>query len=249
MRARDAFRLIFPQGKGREVKIFLTPVRRNVVLRRGTSDIKCLQNVFLDLEYKTHFRTDPKVIIDAGANIGMATLFFSLHYPQAKIVAIEPEPSNFALLRQNCSALRNVTLVHAALWPTEQALVIQDSQAEKWAFSVKVGESAADLDAVKSVTVPGLLDELEIGHIDILKLDVEGAERELFNRGAESWLGAVGLIIIELHDRFVPGCAFALYSKIVQYPFVQEIEGKNIFINFQDIDVNLKSADEMHKQF
>ena len=82
--------------------------------------------------------------------------------------------------------------------------------------------------------------------IDILKLDVEGAERELFNRGAEDWLGAVGQMIIELHDRFVPGCAYAFYSAIGRYPFVQEIEGKNIFINFQEIDMNPTSADQMH---
>ena len=233
MSTRDALRLTFPKGKTREVKIYLTPIKQNIVLRRGTSDIWCLQNVFLDEEYRTPFRVDPKVIIDAGANIGMATLFFSQQYPDAKIIAIEPELSNFELLKQNCSALPNVTAIHAALWPTEQALVIQDSKAAKWAFSVTEGESPAGLEPVKSVTVPGLLRHLEIGHIDILKLDIEGAEKELFSRGAESWLGTVGQIMIELHDRFVPGCAHALYSRIADYPFVQEIEGKNIFINFQ----------------
>jgi hypothetical protein len=74
---------------------------------------------------------------------------------------------------------------------------------------------------------------LGVEHIDILKLDIEGAERELFNLGAEAWLGAVGQIIIELHDRFVPGCAFAFYAKIANYPFVQSVRADNVFINFR----------------
>jgi FkbM family methyltransferase len=233
MRIKDTLRLTFPKGKTRELKVYLTSIKRNIVLRRGTSDIWCLENVFLDQEYKTPFQVDPKVIIDAGANIGMVTLFFSQKYPQATIIAIEPEASNFAILRKNCAGLPNVTLINAALWPTEQALVIQDSAADKWAFSVTEGKKLADLEPVKAVTIPGLLRQLGVEYIDILKLDIEGAERELFNIGAESWLGAVGQIIIELHDRFISGCAFAFYAKVTHYPFIQEIQGKNIFINFR----------------
>lgn len=86
MGTRDALRLAFPDGKRRELSIYLTPIRRNIVLRRGTSDIWCLQNVFLDQEYKTPFRVDPKVIVDAGANIGMATLFFQKNIPKRKLL-------------------------------------------------------------------------------------------------------------------------------------------------------------------
>jgi len=115
MRIKDALRLTFPYGRTPELKVYLTSLKRHVVLRRGTSDIWCLQNVLLDHEYNTPFPVDPKVIIDAGANIGMATLFFTHKYPRAKIVAIEPEASNFAILSKNCSGLPNVTLTNAAL--------------------------------------------------------------------------------------------------------------------------------------
>lgn len=235
MPTRDALRLTFPKAKTRELGIYLTPIKRNIIVRRGTSDISCLQNVFLDQEYETPFRVDPKIIIDAGANIGMTTLFFSEKYPGARIVAIEPEASNFAILRKNCAGLPNVTLIHAALWPTEQALVIQDSSAEKWAFSVIEGKNSTGSQPVKAITIPVLLRELGVKHIDILKLDIEGAERELFNTGAESWLGTVGQIIIELHDRFISGCASAFYAKITRYPFIQAIRADNIFVNFRTV--------------
>ena len=235
MPAADALRLTYPKAKARELEIYLTPIKRNIILRRGTSDVWCLQNVFLDQEYATPFHVDPKVIIDAGANIGLTTLFFSRKYPGARIISIEPEASNFAILKKNCGALPNVNLIQGALWPTSRKLVIQDSDAEKWAFSVAEGTDSAGSESVKAVTIPGLLRELGIEHIDILKLDIEGAERELFNTGAESWLGAVGQIIIELHDQFVSGCASAFYTKIAPYPFTQAVKADNIFVNFRTI--------------
>jgi hypothetical protein len=74
---------------------------------------------------------------------------------------------------------------------------------------------------VNAVTIPGLLRQMGVEHIDILKLDIEGAKRELFELRAELWLGVVSLIFIELHDKFIPECASVLYSKITHYPFVQ----------------------------
>ena len=154
-------------------------------------------------------------------------------YPHAKIVAIEPETSNFELLKKNCGDLPNVILIHGALWPYDQDLVIQDPKLGNWAFSVAERKNGNGLEFVKAITIPALLRQLELNYIDILKLDIEGAERELFEGGTESWLGSVGQIIIELHDRLVVGCASAFYSKIARYPFAQATRGDNIFINLK----------------
>jgi FkbM family methyltransferase len=233
MPTSDALRLSMPKARPRELEIYLTPIKHSILLRRGSSDLSCLQNVFLDQEYTTPFQVDPRVIVDGGANIGMTTLFFSRKYPQAKIVAIEPESSNFEILKKNCRGLSNVILVHAALWPVDEDLVIHDPNIEKWAFSVTAKKNGSRSEQVKAITIPSLLRQLGLQYIDILKLDIEGAERELFNEGAESWLGSVGQIIIELHDRIVYGCASAFYSKIAHYPFSQATRADNVFINFK----------------
>ena len=233
MPTSHALRLSFPRAKQKELEIYLAPVKRNVIVRHGTSDVFCLQNIFLDQEYVTPFDVNPKLIIDGGANIGMSTLFFSQKYPRARIVAVEPEISNFEILKKNCEGTPNVTLINAALWPTDQALAIRDSGAEKWAFSVAQRNNSTATGSISAVTIPGLLRQLGLEYIDILKLDIEGAERELFAEGAESWLGSVGQIIIELHDRFVYGCSSAFYSKIVHYPFAQATKADNIFVNFR----------------
>jgi FkbM family methyltransferase len=235
MPANDALRLAFPKGRPCELEVYLKPIKRKVALRRGTSDIFCLQNVFLDQEYTTPFQVNPKVIIDGGANIGLTTLFFSEKYPGAKIVAIEPESSNFEILKKNCGGLANVILIHAALWPTDQELSIQDPTLEKWAFSVSAKANGSASESVKAITVPALLRQLGLEYIDILKLDIEGAERELFKEGAESWLGSVGQIIIELHDRITSGCASAFYSRIARYPFDQATRADNVFINLKPL--------------
>lgn len=233
MGLRDAIRLSLPNRKPRELKVHIATLNQNVFLRHGTSDVFCLLNILMDREYETPFVVNPKVIIDAGANIGIATLFFSNKYPQAKIVAIEPEASNFGILTKNCGSLPNVILINAALWPTAHGLAIQNAGAEKWAFSVVEEQKSPGLGSIRSVTIPDLMRDWGIEYIDILKLDIEGAERELFNAGSDAWLGCVGQIIIELHDRLKPGCAHAFYKEITRHRFVQESLANNIFINMR----------------
>jgi FkbM family methyltransferase len=236
MSLKEVMRVALAPRRGEETRIHLSPSGHDVVLRCGTSDLPCLEKVFRMQEYKTPFPTEPKVILDVGANIGMATLYYSQAYPKAKIVAIEPESSNYRILVKNCGALPNVTLIEAALWSEERPLVIQNPNAEKWMYSVAAVQSpsGSGLQEVKAVTIPGIMRSLGVDHIDILKLDIEGAECELFNDGAQAWLGAVGQIAIELHDRLRPGCTRSFYAAVSLRPFIQAIVGENTFIKFED---------------
>jgi FkbM family methyltransferase len=225
----DAIRLTAPRATDHaESNVFLRELNRQVTIRLGTSDLRCLAKVFVDYEYVIPFKTNPSLIVDAGANIGMATLYFTNKFPQAKIIAIEPEQANYDLLVRNCSEVPNVVSWHAALWNTNVSLEIANPEAENWAFVVTAGTLNGC--GIKAVTVPQILAESGHDTIDILKLDIEGAERELFQDGCEEWLARVKMIIIELHDRSVPGCSRAVYSKLCQMPFQQEIRGENVFV-------------------
>jgi FkbM family methyltransferase len=210
-----------------ETNVFLRMLNRHVTIRPGTSDLRCLGKVFVDYEYVIPFETNPKLIVDAGANIGLATLYFSSKFPRTKIIAIEPEQSNYDLLVRNCSGMTNVTTWHAAVWNTDASLQIANPDAEKWAFTVTPGRSNGC--GIKALTVPQILAQSGHDTIDILKLDIEGAERELFQDGCEDWLPHVKMIILELHDRYAPGCSRTVYSKLCKFPFRQEIRGENVF--------------------
>jgi FkbM family methyltransferase len=59
------------------------------------------------------------IIVDAGANVGMSAAYFSLHHPAATVVAIEPEPSNFEMLRKNAKLFPQIIPINAALWSHE----------------------------------------------------------------------------------------------------------------------------------
>lgn len=227
----DAVRLTGANGTGRgKIALFLRTLNREVTIRTGTSDLRCFDKVFVDEEYTIPFEINPELIVDAGANIGLASLFFAEKFPQAKIIAIEPEPSNYELLVQNCWGITTVTSLHAAVWNNNASLRIANPDADKWAFAVK--ECPNGVSAIRSLTIPEILALSGHDTIDILKLDVEGAERELFCDGCEEWLPRVKMIIIELHDRYKPGCSRKVYSKLCQIPFSQEIRGENVFIQF-----------------
>lgn len=213
-------------------RVYSRRLRRQIWIRPGTSDWAVMMKVLGRQEYEIpDGPRNPRLIVDAGANIGISVLWFAWRYPSALIIAVEPEPSNLDLLRRNCGDLPRVRIVPAALWSRRSALQIADPDADKWSFSV-VERRSADGGTVNATTVPELLEESGRERIDVLKLDIEGAEKELFGPDCEAWLSRVGTLLIELHDGFVPGCSRAFYSAILRRPFRQEINGENIIIHF-----------------
>lgn len=231
----DALKVVCQTTRHRaELELALKLIRRKVYVRANTSDMECLRKIFVDQEYRlpeefhlAGMSLRPRLIVDAGANIGMATLYFAHLFPGAHIYAIEPEEHNFELLCRNCVGIENLTLKKAALWPSSTKLRISDASAGDWAFSV---QPSMDSNGVDAITIPQILASTGAGQIDLLKLDIEGAERELFSDDCESWLPSVRMIVIELHDRYKKGCSEAFYSQIVRRGFIQEIRGENIFV-------------------
>jgi FkbM family methyltransferase len=143
----------------------------------------------------------PTTIVDAGAHIGMASILFACRYPSAKIIAVEPEPSNFALLVRNTSSYKNITPICAALWKEDGEVTLGSSNVHpKGAFQIVENGKTR----VRAVTLDTLMRESGIGSIDILKVDIEGSEREVFAHC--DWIDKVRVIVIELHEHFRAGC-------------------------------------------
>jgi FkbM family methyltransferase len=234
MTVNDALKLMCEPKTQQEIRIYLKMIGRHAYVRSHTTDLKCLEKVFIHNEYQSPFELSPRLIVDAGANIGMATLYFAHRYPDAQIVAIEPEPSNFEILRRNCADLSNVTLIKGALWPVNCPLEIEDLAGEAWTFRVRELSSRSNNAAVLAITISDILNRVDAQRIDFLKIDIEGAELQLFANGAEQWIDLVETIAIELHDRFRPGCARAFYSALGKRKFIQEIGGENLYVKLLD---------------
>lgn len=180
-----------------------------LVLRLGTSDILVLYSVFVAEDYGGELPAPPETIIDAGAYVGYSAIYLAARYPGARILALEPDRSNFALLVTNVSRHGNVVPLNQALWREPGRVQLRDRGTGHWAFSL-VGRTAEGRGeaSVEAVTVAQLAERFSFDRIDLLKIDVEGAEKEIFETSGD-WLGRVGAIYAELHDRINPGCTEA----------------------------------------
>jgi FkbM family methyltransferase len=196
-----AFRL---SGGPRELAVVPPQSRNPVYLRMDTSDFCAYRDVliFKSKPYEPHVEGfDPKTIVDVGAHIGMASILFALKYPMARIVAVEPEPANFAALIRNTTPYKNISPLQAAVWREDGEVSLGASDAHpKGAFEI-VDNGPLQ---VRAMTMETIMREMDVDSIDLLKMDIEGAEKEVFD--SCPWIENVHVLAIELHDRVRPGC-------------------------------------------
>ena len=205
--AVTSFRLC---GRPRELAIAPLDSNHRVFLRIDTSDFCAYSDVlvFRSKSYDPGIQGfSPNTIVDVGAHIGMASILFARNYPTARIIAIEPEPSNFAALVKNTAPYKTITPIQAALWREDGEVTLGPSNAHpKGAFQIV----ESGLQRVHAITMNALMRETGIHSIDLLKVDIEGAEIEVFE--SCPWMANVRVIAIELHDRLRPGCSSVVKS-------------------------------------
>jgi len=220
--------------QGRElITLRVDAVREPLYCRSG--DLYVFLEVFgrkFGAVYDPALGGDPRLIVDAGANVGFASAMFANRFPKARIVAIEPDVKNCEVFRRNCGGYDNVKLLHAAVWYRSGRMKIENPDDASFLF--RVTEDAGETGGIPALTFPEILANAGADVIDILKLDVEGAEKVLFEHGQE-WLRRVRLMIMELHDGYIPGCSDALFQAIAgrkyKHSRVKEID----VIEFLDV--------------
>lgn len=179
-----------------------------VYLRIDTSDFCAFYDILISKsrQYEPEDPSfSPQTIVDVGAHIGIASILFARRYPLSRIIAVEPEPSNFALLLKNIAPYKNIQPICAALWKEAGEISLGSSTVHpKGAFQItKYGPTR-----VRAVSIDTLMREADIQSIDLLKIDIEGSEKEVFD--SCNWISRVRIIVIELHDRIKPGCRRAV---------------------------------------
>ena len=194
--------------------------KAEVLVRNGTPDWMTFDQIFVEEDYDLRrlARYDElcrqydairaaghtPLIIDLGANVGFSAIYFHLAWPDAKIVAVEPDPANLEQLRANVAGIAAIEVVAAAISSHGGHLQIKDPSAQ--ANAVQVVEAGAGHGAsVEAVTIPQIVERLQGEGCQpfIVKSDIEGAEADLFS-GSVDWIDAVPLMIVELHDWLYP---------------------------------------------
>lgn len=177
-----------------------------VYYRQGEEFHRLKREIFTQGQYYLELATPQPVIIDAGAHIGLATLYFKKMYPKAQIWALEPLPANFELLHKNVTEnqLAGVTLIAAALTGSGQTTWLHaDATPTGWWSTASRqagawnGQQQTTPQQVPARQLSQLLAEIK-QPVDILKLDIEGSELEVLGEAAPG-LRQVQHLILEFH--------------------------------------------------
>jgi FkbM family methyltransferase len=198
-----------------------------ITLRNNSSDINVFYQVLFNQDYQLLLDDEPKIIIDLGANIGLSSIYFLNKYPDCKVIAVEPDIANFEFLKINTEKYPNILRYNNGIWNKNTWLKIIDNNLGSWGFSV-VEVNNDTPNSIESITLDQIIQINNIQHIDILKIDIEGSEIELFQENFDKWMSITNIIIIELHDWMRDGCAKQFFMTLVKYNFKFSYKGENI---------------------
>jgi FkbM family methyltransferase len=194
------------------------PVYGTQLVRKGTSDWPTYRQVFVRGDYDFDFGFEPKSIVDLGANVGYSVVYHAVRYPDARIVAVEPDEANARM------ALANIALGHrrgkidmlqTAIWHRPTRLEITNPGAPAWAIRVDEARGSGP-QTFPATTMGEIMDRFDLPQVDVVKVDIEGGERSLFAENVE-WLDRVNALVVEFHDRFAPGCREPVIAAIERY--------------------------------
>jgi FkbM family methyltransferase len=228
-------------GPPRSMRVRAVP--QPIWLREGTSDFEIVEQIFLRREYDftewpAHHAMIQQayaellaagrkpVIVDCGANIGLASIWFALRYPRAIVYAVEPEPANFAMLRRNAAPYANIVPIQAGISDRVTRVALHNPAGEPWACQTEEDAQGG----VATVTIADLLAASPSAAPLVVKVDIEGYETSLF-RSNTAWADATPLVVFEMHDWLFAwrGTGDAMLRCLTRQPRDYLVRGENIF--------------------
>lgn len=211
---------------------------KRIKLRKNpSSDFEVFKQVYYLKEYlpvvnayNNNFKNKADMtlnIIDAGSNIGLTSLFFLDYFQNANIISVEPEIENFKILEFNLGSAKNskTLKINGAIWSSNCKIRIVNDFRNRSSCSFRVEESD-QADAITAYSVNQLIADNNFKILDILKIDIEGSEKQLFTLPTSNldFLKITKCIAIEIHNEF--DCRAAIYKVLIEYGFVLFDEGE-----------------------
>jgi len=170
-------------------------------LFKTQSGFQIAHDIFAGTTYPhVHFVSDVKTVLDIGANIGAASVYFAMHYPGAIVYAFEPASAPFSLLKPNTAPFRNVATFNFGFNSQEgQGLLYHGKQDSVESSVCPSPRTDTDPEQIQLMSAPKFLTTHAIERIDILKLDTEGCEVPIL-RSLQKHLPEIKLIYVEYHS-------------------------------------------------
>lgn len=169
---------------------------QEVSLYMRMDDLPVFYDIFLDEVYRPVLPAEkPAIIVDLGAHIGLASVYFALTCSPGKIIAVEPDLQNGLLFQKN-TRLFPCQLIQGAISETDRPLYYH---ADALSYKGSTSDHNPAMLKVPGISIRSLLHTPEFSEADILKADMEGAERILLKQH-QDWLPFTKYIIMEVHD-------------------------------------------------
>ena len=200
-----------------------------------SSDIDVFLQIFAEQQYRpVHDIVRPKMILDCGANVGHSSIYFLNLFPEAHVIALEPDPGNFKICGQNLAPYSpRVQLLRAAVWGHSTRVALERGSwrdGRDWAIRVRE-VNGREKDMTQAMDIPSLLQLAPRRVVDLLKIDIEGSELELFRCDPHRWLPSIRNIAVELHSK---ECEQVFFEALDRYSYDMSVFGelticRNIF--------------------
>lgn len=204
---------------------------KKIFLRTYAGDIDIFYEIFYKEIYQLPNESNTSLVIDAGANVGFAALFFLKQMPDATIYCIEPDPDNFIFLKKNLKAeIENskVKIIMAGLSGKDGEMSLERNS---FKYNSNLVEAPVE-GAVQVLTykVETFLKNFVSGKVDLFKMDIEGAEESIFENDV-SWLKNVDQLMIEFHsDKIKEMCFEKLLSQNFYFIPQKNRQNTNVFL-------------------
>jgi FkbM family methyltransferase len=162
------------------------------------TQLLAFKEVFLDEEYRVGQDVSPRVIVDLGSNVGAALIYFRLRYPRARLIGVEADPVTFNRLQRNVAQFDGIEVVNAAVAPESGMTAFLRYPGHSWANSLIPLWGPTNVSVpVMAKSLDDIFDDYELTSIDLLKMDIEGAEWQVLPGFRQ--LDKVRTIIGEVH--------------------------------------------------
>ena len=175
-----------------------------IYYRPGTSDCRIISEILFVPRCEYHVPRDlkPKIIVDLGANIGIASIYFAHQFPDSEIFAFEPEEENFLLLEKNIQSCENARAFPVGLGNEDEVkeVYFSDNPNNYGGFSFfPAGSNTSMKKKVQVKKASDYFREIGISRVDLMKIDTEGSEFEIITDLDPNMLKEIEWIVGELH--------------------------------------------------
>ncbi len=208
------------------VRLRVRSLRYPITLRLFTTDAWVARQILVERQYRAVETAGPNAfMIDLGAYIGLYSALVLSRRDDVRVIAVEPDPANAALARRNLAPYGpRVELIPNAIWHEQASLTIENyGSGVEWGVRVRLCREG-EMPHLNTVTMGELLKRAGRDHVDVLKVDIEGSEEQLFG-GTRPWLDAVDVIAIELHG---PAATRAVETALTRAEWSRESHGEII---------------------